>query len=444
MSDTWLPLEDRLALWDPIGEQVRVIGWRPGPAGVSSVDLAPGLRASVDHADPTTLTEVTIDADGGRIPDGTLTVLSSLLGVEASEAVRRLPTLGLQARPTPIRSRRRSVDDLPATDLWLPHLVLTADLAEDAARSDLGRAAALLDGVPAAAALGLALAHELAARGVELLLAAPFTSLRPDVHAALHDRLDAVERRTPAAVADLDLHRARRRLDDAGAQQRPAARRARFRPTSAPPAAAAGAPVAAAKAAAPMEVAYAAIEADAAAADDLVADRGAPLLVDGDHRSWAWLERGGNVHLQASTSATGAWGRVYRAADRLLLGLAPLRERPDADGLRALVVVPPTGDPDALVVDVVDDPTEPRRAPAHDQLRRAIQTGRRAAQLSRRGDPEADAAWQECAHHWRGLGDTQRANLAARHGRRDDRSPRARRFATLPPLLADDLDVGAT
>ena len=29
---------------------VRVTGWRPGPAGVSSLELAPGVRASVERA----------------------------------------------------------------------------------------------------------------------------------------------------------------------------------------------------------------------------------------------------------------------------------------------------------------------------------------------------------------------------------------------------------
>jgi hypothetical protein len=144
------------------------------------------------------------------------------------------------------------------------------------------------------------------------------------------------------------------------------------------------------------------------------------------------------VQFQASRSAAGAWGRVHRAADRLLLGLAPLRPG-EAEGLRALVVIPPVADPDRLLVDVVDDPTTPRRAPVHDLTRQAILSGRRAARLSRRGDPAADAAWQECAHRWRALGDTQRANLALRHGRRDDRDRPRGRGATVNVLLADEL-----
>jgi hypothetical protein len=432
MPELWLPLEDRLAFWDPLAEQVRVIGWRPGPAGVSSIELAPGLHASVDHASPTTLTEVTIDAADGHIDADTLTLLSHVLGDEATDVVHRLPTTGTQGRPTPIRARRaRGGDD----GLWLAQLVLTVDLADEAALSDLARAAALLDGVRPAATLGLPLANDLARRGVELLLGAQLHALDPDHRADLEQRLVHVEHLTPGAVTDLDLHRARRHLDDATARTRPTARRA----AAAPPAAAAGiAAPAAAKAAAPME-AHDAVQTEAAA-DDARGRPGTALPVDGDHHSWAWLDRGSNVQFQASRGAAGSWGRVYRAADRLLLGLAPLRTADDADGLKALVVIPHIADPDHLVVDVVDDPTTPRRAVAHDLTRRAVLAGRTAARLSRRGDPSADDAWHDTAQRWRTLGDAQRANLALRHGQRDDErgSPRGRR-TTATTLLADEI-----
>ena len=439
MADLWLPLEDRFALWDPLAEQVRVVGWRPGPAGVSSLELAPGLWASVDHASPTTLTDVTVDADGGRIADASLDVLASLLGDEATEVVRGLPAMGASDLPTPIRSRsRRGVDDLFDAEPWLPHLVLTGDLAEDADLSDLARASALLDGVLPAATLGLALAGALARGGVELLLSASLAPVRPDHRANLEQRLLHIEHLTPGAVPDLDLRRARRRLDDATARTRPAVRRAGRMPAP-PPAAAAGmAPAAAAaKAAAPMEVEDAALQADVA--EDRRELTGAPLAVEGDHRSWAWLDHGSHVRFQASRSAAGSWGRVYRAADRLLLGLAPLRDTADADGLRALVVIPPVHDAAQLVVDVVNDATAPRRSPTHDLTRSAVLAGRRAARLTRRGDPGADAAWQECAERWLALGDTQRANFARRHGRRDDRGSPRGRGAGAPPLLADDV-----
>jgi len=184
-----------------------------------------------------------------------------------------------------------------------------------------------------------------------------------------------------------------------------------------------------------MEADFAAME---AAVDDAREAPGTPLPVDGDHRSWAWLDRGSNVQFQTSRSAAGSWARVHRAADRLLLGLAPLRPA-DVDGLRALVVIPPMPDPTQLVVDVVDDPTAPRRAPAHELTRSAVLAGRRAARLARLGDPSADAAWQECAHHWRVLGDAQRANLALRHGQRDDRGSPRGRAASVGSLLADEL-----
>jgi hypothetical protein len=102
--------------------------------------------------------------------------------------------------------------------------------------------------------------------------------------------------------------------------------------------------------------------------------------------------------------------------------------------LDAAVVVPPADDPDALVVDLVHDPAQARRAPAHDRLRAAVLAGRTAARLTRLRDPSQDLTWRTCADQWHDLGDTQRANLARRRGLRDDQPP-------VPPdaLVADEL-----
>lgn len=430
MPESWLPLEDRLAHWDPLAEQVRLTGWRPGPAGVSSLELAPGLRASVDHASPTTLTEVTVDADRGHIAADTFFVLTRLVGDHAADVLRRLPSEGPSDRPTPIRYARRSEHDEAIyqhdAQTWhvpLAQLLLTADLADDAGLSDVARAAALLDGVIPAMRLRLPILHDVARRGVGLLAQSAPRYLDPERSARLRSLLDFAQQL--GEVPELDVQRARRRLDEgtaAAAAKSAAARRTR-------PLAAAAMP-----AAAPMLAESAAMD------DPAPAPTGIPLPVDGDHRSWAWLDHGSNVQFRSAPSAAGAWGRVFRGSDRLLLGLAPLR--PGDDGAcTSLVVIPPVADPDRLVVDVVDDPAAQRRAPTHELARRAILTGRRAAHLSRLDDPAADAVWQDCAAQWSALGDVQRANLASRHGRRDDRSPGRGRVADQlrQPLLADQL-----
>ena len=420
VAEAWLPIEDRLAQWDPLAEQVRVTGWRPGPAGVSSIELTAGVWATVDHASPMTLTEVTIDADGGRIADGTLVIVANLLGPDAADVLRELPTIGSTTRPIPIRPPRRrdefadpaDVRDAQTSHVAFARLVLTADLGDDADLPDLARAATRLDGALHAVRFDGRIAGDLARRGVALLGRTPIGPRDAHHAAQLRQLLDVATQL--GEVSDLDARRARQRLDDAEGHAADAMRRAAM------PAAAA--PVAAAAKAAPLQ-------ADVAESAALTYDsfervegeaEGVPLPVDGDHRGWAWLDRGSNVQLSAARTAAGAWARVFRADDRLLLGLAPMQPNDDG-GCRSLVVVPPVVDPDRLVVDVVDHPTAPRRAPAHDLVRRAILTGRRAAHLSRLAHPGADAVWRDCAQQWSALGDPQRTNLALRHGRRDDR-----------------------
>jgi hypothetical protein len=164
--------------------------------------------------------------------------------------------------------------------------------------------------------------------------------------------------------------------------------------------------------------------AKAAAAERSPADpHRPPIEVDGEHRAWA---------------------RVFRRRDRLLLGLAPLRSdlATTPGQVQAIVLVPPVADANELVADVVADPAAPRRAPTHDQIRTAITAGRRAARLTRLGDPRANAAWTECADRWRALGDDQRANLALRHGQRafdNGKVPAPRRGPQPDRLLADEL-----
>lgn len=46
----------------------------------------------------------------------------------------------------------------------------------------------------------------------------------------------------------------------------------------------------------------------------------------------------------APGSPDGAWARVFRTTDRLLLGLSPLR-RGEGGVSKALVVIPPTEEP---------------------------------------------------------------------------------------------------
>jgi len=439
MAEPWLPVEDRMALWDPTAEQVRVIGWRPGPAGVSAVELAPGLRVALDHAAPSTLTEVTVDADDGLVPQGSLQMLARLLGDEAADVVRTLPGLGTPNRPTSLPRHLRRRGSQPQAEMHhvpLLQFVLGVDVADDATRSDLAQAAALLGSLAPGALLGVLALPDLARRGVDLLTRAEHVvPVSPEQAKRLEELIRSARRHAPDTVTDLDVQRAVARIPQARPAARPAARR-----REAGPRFAAAAPALMAGELADFDAAV--VDAHLAAPD---APRGIPLHLDGDHRGWAWLDRGSNVQLTAGASTTGAWGRVLRRSDGLLLGLAPLRpgRREGVGQLGGLVVIPPSPDPDDLVVDIVLDPAMPRRAPAHELTRSAVVAGRRAARLTRLQSPAADAAWQDCARRWQTLGDVQRANLAARHGSRDDYGPARARARSgdlgTGPLLADEL-----
>jgi hypothetical protein len=443
VAELWLPPEDRLALWEPEGEQVRVIGWRPGPAGVSTIELAPGLHVATDHASPTTLTEITVDLVDGRIDDGHLPLLATLLGEEETETLRSLPGSNADRRPRSLAGRAagRSASRSPTELEWLERsggaaartfarLTLAADLGDDADRSDVAQAVAWFEAARAAVDLRLDDLVSEAARQGAILLGQATATIDPEQGR----RVVALIERTIGVLDPLLQAQVRRALDafrGRSAGGREVARRAR---RSGPPAPAAQAPDAL------LVAAMAAPVADRGAEELGVPDT-EPLEVEGEERGWAGVTRGYNVLVTAVSRAEGSWARVFRRSDGLLLGLAPLRrEATHGAGSSATVVVPPTA-PDDLVVDLVGDPTSPRRRPIHGEVRRAVRRGRMASRLTRLGDPGATSAWADTAEQWRQMGDVQRANLAERHGRRDDGRRRAgsARFLQPEPLLSDEL-----
>jgi hypothetical protein len=442
MPELWLPPEERLALWEPEGEQVRIIGWRPGPAGLSSVQLAPGLEVLVDHASPTTLAEISLDLVAGRLDDRHLPLLASLLGEEAAERLRAVPGSNAHRRPRPIRPadvdrflERERLDD--PTARTFARLALAADVGEDGARSDVARGVAWLESGLAAAELGL---RQLVAphlrRGAAVLAGAA-----PPADRKVTYRLAGLARK--AALLDPGLRPHIEQVLDhlltpgaGGATgDRP------LRGTATSRAAASAMPLDDLRVAVAMPAPAAAVHRELAESQ---APGLLPLEVEGEHRAWAGLTRTHNVLVSGPSKAHDSWARVFRRSDGLLLGLSPMRRSAatsssTSTGATATVVVPPS-DPHDLVVDLVADPSTPRRHPAHDAVRSAVDSGRRASRLSRLGDPRADEAWAVTAERWRALGDVQRANLAERHGRRDDRRPVGSNRSSMPrPLVSDEL-----
>lgn len=434
MAELWLPLEDRLATWDTAAERLRVTGWRPGPAGVSAVELTPGLWVVVDHASPTTLTELLLDVVDGTVDGRQFSLLSALLGDEAAETLPRLLRRPPSSRPTPLRSARRrrvSPEDDPywgddgSRHQAFARLALAADLTGDAGVTPAARGVAAVEAALAAVDLDAPETHRYAQEAVDLLARseAQFDDLKDRY------RVSALVRSLADTLGIGPLAAQTRSIADD---------LIRFDSTAAFPAAAL--PMASAMAPfSDVESAGALGGRAAPSGRHVRAER--PVEVDGEHAGWAWLDAGDNVRVKAGPAATSTWARVFRAPDRLLLGLAPLR-RSDVDGreLVATLVIPPTASGD-LVVDITGDPSAPRRAPSHEEHRRAVLLGREAARLTRLGDDRADAAWERCALAWEALGDVQRANLARIHGARDSRMPSQRRPPDRPPqLMADEID----
>jgi hypothetical protein len=409
VAELWLPLEGRVARWDPVGDQLQVTGWRAGPAGVSAMELDAGLLVAVDHASPSTLSELSVDVEDGRVPDRLVDLIAALVGDQAMETLRRMP--GGTERPVQLRTNanRRLTSFRRQDPALFGRFALGADLGDDAGRSTLARGLSLAEGALAGLDLHRAAAIRLARRAVEAL---------DDADLWLEEHHQTSVRKL---LGTLGL---RLDPDPVGAEILALAARfsGRLATTAFGASSAAAAPAAAA---APM--------AARTTSSERVDLRGRPLAVDGDHRAWAWLDEGGNVRITAGASARNTWARVFRRDDRVLLGLSPVRqEGRDAGQLQAVVVIPPTP-PDALVVDLVADPSQLRPAPAQALVRDAVRSGRHAARLTRLGDQAgAGESWEECARRWDRLGDTQRATLARTQG-----VPRGNASA---PLLSDQFD----
>lgn len=154
----WPPADRQplVATWDTGTGLYRVTGGTPGPAGAASVELVPGLRFTVDFAEPAIVCELLVDAPAGDDappgPDPLGELAAGMLGqftwFRLLDLARdpEAPELRLDEglRPDAKRGLRLDV---------LARLALLVELAGDATTPDL---AAALAGIEAAA---LATAH---------------------------------------------------------------------------------------------------------------------------------------------------------------------------------------------------------------------------------------------------------------------------------------------
>jgi hypothetical protein len=117
------------------------------------------------------------------------------------------------------------------------------------------------------------------------------------------------------------------------------------------------------------------------------------------------------VHRTADTDDKAAWVRVLQSPQLSLLAAAPLIR--SGSRQRAELLVPPDLTLEQLVVEVTSDALPVTSA--LEQIRRAIDLGRRAATLEALRSPRASDAWQSCANAWAALADPRRAQLALDH-----------------------------
>ena len=210
MSDLWLPYQDRHARWDDEAEQIVIVGWRPGPAGVSSFDITATMRIVLDHASPTTLTELLVHAPGGRIGDDDMQVLRRLLG---DDIVAMLAIQPKAPRPTPLRPLRlvtrepfRRYDDIPdERALHLARLVLASDAADNDDLRPVVRAIARFEAAQMAFSteglVGPREAHVLAARALEDLARLRMEELDPRIQHDLRGAVTAARARTASSCS---------------------------------------------------------------------------------------------------------------------------------------------------------------------------------------------------------------------------------------------------
>lgn len=405
-------MAELVARWRPEVGVVELAGAAPGPAGVAAVEVG-RVRYVVDAAAPEVVVRVGIDVDGWLHPQDRR-LLAALAG-PAADTVD-----GWTLRPEPAE---RALPPVPM--LVARRLARLTELAEVLAADPLGpaaRAVARLDHADAAleAAALLPGLVEVAREGLwEVATDPDAAELLADLDAGRRAEVVPLVTRVVGRTGDPELDVALRDLARQWGVEPPPPDLVEPLPTPVAPAAAApmAAPAADMRAGAPAMARRAAFAGEALDAAAPPAPPAPVLRVDDEVRV-----------LVPSDAAPTDWVRVARRAGRVLLGAAPVGVARDG---RVRVPVPAGVPTEALVVDVVDDPSLPVREEAGRAHADAVTAGRAALAAERRGRTrDASARWAECADGWAAAGDADRAADAARRAT----APSRRR-----PLLHDRL-----
>ena len=360
---------------DDAGER-ELVSFNAGPAGVAQVDLGNGVIVQVDFAEPSRLASIRIE------PNARASTVEDLIGPERADAVLSMvPRADGRPRrmvgedgPERERARRAGPSSLPRgtyESMRFGRVAVLQSMVDDPWAPDLVRATAALEvAVETAGDLGdrdsiAQLGGSAIERAAELLDGADadlsgWATAHPDVARDLHELCDNRAFTHPLIARAADVLA-----------------------STAPP-----------------------------DHGDIAAARSSPSVVEmpGSHVD---LKPSGRMVVRSADLSGDQWVRVVRKDSLVLLALAPMMVT--ASGVMAEVIVPP----DLTLADMeVDITAAPLPVPASSLARvtRAVQLGRDAVALHVVGQwQRSRTRWVECARAWRELGDTTRAQIAARY-----------------------------
>jgi len=154
---------------------------------------------------------------------------------------------------------------------------------------------------------------------------------------------------------------------------------------------------------------------------------GVPELTSPGRLRIRWVENPGHI-----------WIRVLDRSDLHLISIAPIRQYA-SHLFECEAIIPPDHTLESISCELADEPSRAPR-PTVEIVEDAVEAGQLASRLSAHDAfEEAERQWQVCAELWEEAGDTTRSNLARAYGSGDERVQRsAFLHDTVRDLISDD------
>ena len=427
-----------------IDRQLRLTGFQPGPAGISTAVLADGVRIAVDYADPRRICFVTSNLS---LLASDLSCLGRLLGSESRQVLRDELTNAIQhgdrrrllrvqlgderlRQPSAPNPQRRGNGEFGT------FIHLLSDIS-DRDELSLVRAVAAVDVFEQ---LDSSRQHQLLSRDVgDTLIRFMTTAISADVHgsATLADlespfgeqlidllaraaQIGMIRKTEYSARLFESSGRLRQIRRDAGDPQSNLSVADSMLSIAASPA---RAPAATPLKRSPLRMS----SSKGGQANESPEWNGVPELTSPGRLRIRWVENPGHV-----------WIQVFDRSDLHLIAVAPVRQLA-SNRFESEAVIPPDRTLESITCELAD---EPNRSPQSsiEIIEDAVEAGQVASRLSAHDTHEvARSQWQLCADLWEEAGDTTRANLARAYG---NGSAQVQRSAFLHDavrdLLSDD------